>query len=346
MACDAGMKAPIAALLCVLLVSLLSGSHASQADEAAVRFVYDDLRAFAQAHRSIVAGTPALEAFQQYVASASPAFAFYARRYGATAESIAGQYAQRPKYYAYVAALEPKLRELESTIAAGVRELSSLTGIREAPPVFYLVANQTAGGTPAELDAAGTLGVAVGLDALAISPEVDLSEFPAGIGGRGRLADLPQVVVHETVHLQQVKAQGGLDNYRSIYRPGEANSNLAVAIREGFAEYATWLAAGARLGDRHLYGEAHERELWAAFRPVMHDKAFSTPGWFGAPDAAHPDWPPQIGYWLGLAMCEHYHRSSTDPAGAWRELMSAYRRAELDKIAAAYERKFSGDAAN
>jgi hypothetical protein len=174
------------------------------------------------------------------------------------------------------------------------------------------------------------------VDAIALTPETDMSEFPDGTGGRANRADLPQVVVHETAHVLQVNAQGGLDNYRSIYNP-ENGSMLAIAIREGCAEYLTYLASGWQLGDRNIYAAEHEKELWEAFKPVMDEPPFSVAGWFGSTHPDQPDWPPQIGYSLGERICEFHYKNATDKGEAMKDLFSLYAPDDIKSMAGAYE---------
>src|SRR5206468_11772 len=130
--------------------------------------------------------------------------------------------------------------------------------------------------------------------------------------GAGYLSDVPYVVIHEMMHVYQVRYQG-LENYRSIYLPGPNNINLAIAVREGCADYLTFLSSGRRRhGSQQSYGLAHEAELWSRFKKIMNAPASFEDGWFGSLDNRTPDWPPQIGYWLGQRMCQRYYETAAD----------------------------------
>jgi len=187
----------------------------------------------------------------------------------------------------------------------------------------------------AQGDDGSFIAIAVAVDVIAVSPDTDMSEFPDGIGGRARVEDLPQVAVHENAHVLQLASQGGLGNYRSIYSP-DTGSMLAVAIREGCAEYLTYLASGWRLGDRHIYGEANEQDLWSAFQQIADEPPFSVPGWFGGTHPEHADWPSQIGYWVGFRICEHHHSNAADPDAALVDLFSLYSPEDVQPLADAY----------
>ena len=311
---------------------------------AKVPFIYYDLDRFSAAHAAILSGEQALGALTRYTESASPAFRFYAERYDVTPEALASEIEKRPNFYARLTRLKPDLQRQEPIIRAALARLAGLAGGDAHAPIYYLVGSQVAGGTPVELDRSTppALGIAIAIDMVSIGADVDMSEFPKGTEGRASLSDIPYVAIHEAVHVHQVKAQGGLEQYRSIYRPGPNSSNLAVAVREGCADYLTYLASGLqRGGEQDSYGRAHEQELWKEFQKVMTAPAFSAPGWFAGTNEQFPEWPSQIGYWVGGQMCRRYHETAPDKQQAVRDMFTAYRPADLQKIADAYARKFS-----
>jgi hypothetical protein len=305
---------------------------------AGLEFHYEDLRRFDQALQEIAAGADPVKSMEGYVSDASVAFKGFAERYEVTAESIATQYVKRPKYFSDLPRIEDWLKAREPEIIEALDRLVELSPSGDLVPVYLLVADQKAGGTPIPIETEDGVRavIAIAVDAVAMTPETDMSEFPNGPGGRANRADLPQVVVHETVHVLQVSAQGGVDNYRSIYNP-DNGSMLAIAVREGCAEYLTLLVSGLQLGDRHLYAMEHEKELWRAFKPVMDEPPFSVPGWFGGDHSEHPDWPSQIGYSVGERICRLHYENATDKGAAMKDLFSLYAPEDVKRIAAAYE---------
>ena len=299
---------------------------------------YDDLRRFDQALQEIAAGADPIESMEGYVTDASVAFKGFAERYEVTAESIATQYTKRPNYYGDLPGIEDWLKTREPEIISALDRLVELAPSGESVPVYFLVADQKAGGTPIPIETEDGIRavIAIAVDAIALTSETDMSEFPNGAGGRANRADLPQVVVHETAHVLLVSAQGGLENYRSIYDP-ENGSMLAIAIREGCAEYVTFLASGWRLGDRHIYAAEHEKELWEAFKLVMDEPPFSVPGWFGGNHHDYPDWPSQVGYSLGERICRFHYENATDKREAMKDLFSLYAPHDIKPMTTVYE---------
>jgi hypothetical protein len=166
-----------------------------------------------------------------------------------------------------------------------------------------------------------------------------MKEWPGPYGG-GFLEDIAYAAVHETVHAFQARIQG-IANYVSIYSQGQPNNTyLAMAIREGCADYVTRLAIGrARTGNQESYGLANEQALWNGFREIMHSPASFEDGWFGALDSKTPEWPPQIGYWVGQRICAEYHRAASDKQAAMKQILAAYRAEDFAKIAEPYARR-------
>ena len=305
---------------------------------------FRDLQAFNAALTAMDAGESPLSAMEIYAEQASPAFQAYAERYETSAASIADAYSERPHYYRSLPALESYIRQREPEILSALNRLEAMAPAGQVVPTYFMVADQRAGGTPvlSAGEAGPQINIAVAVDMIALTPDTDMTEFPNGTGGRANASDLAQVVVHENAHVLQLASQGGLENYLSIYSPDGGNM-LAVAVREGCAEYVTYLASGWRLGDRHIYGEANELALWSEFEAVMDAPPFSAPGWFSGRHPDHTDWPAQIGYWMGFRICEHHHQSAANPDAAIHDLFTLHSPEELRPLAEAYGASLSGN---
>lgn len=298
---------------------------------------YDDLLRFGDAIAAIDDGVPVEQAIAAYFDAASPGLVGFAVRYDTTAERVSEAFLDRPAYYRALPSLADYVESRRAEIDAALARLVEMAPRGRAVDSYFFVADQTAGGTPLRLATQDgpTIAIGVAVDMIALSEQTDLSEFPDGTGGRASRSDLPQVVVHENAHVLQLSAQGGPQNYLSIYNPDGGNM-LAIAVREGCAEYLTFLASGWRLGDRHRYGEAHEVALWEAFSEIADAPPFSVSGWFGGRHADHPDYPAQIGYWVGFRVCEYHHTSATDPDAAIADLFTLYSPDDVRPMAAAY----------
>lgn len=324
------------ARLCLPLV-LLAIVPRIFAEPVDADFHYADLDSFAQAIAEIDAGRDANDALRDYLDRASPALKAFAATYGTTAEKIAQQLQKHPKYYRALTRIRPKLESLRPVIAADLRRLAELVPGAQCA-VHFVVAQGVAGATPRQITRPdGTTGIVivVAVDLLGTDAETDMAEFPTPLPVT--LADLPQVIVHEMVHVLQIRAQGGLANYRSIYTDPARGTLLAFAIREGAAEFVTFLATGRRLGQRHVYGLAREAELWAAFSPVMLEPQGKHPEWFsGGKSTRFPDLPMQTGYFIGMQICQAFLDSASDKPGALERLMRAGTAEDFAVIVAPY----------
>ncbi len=323
------------ALIATACLSWFSLTAATAGDHAPI--VYDDLDAFAGAITAIDAGTAPEQAMADYLAASSPGAQIFVQRFGLTAESLAAKYARYPKFYRHVAGMRPALEAREPELRAALDQLQSNAppGVRQVP-LYFLVGNLTAGGNPGLVPTENGMRPAIGVavEMMAMSAEVDMSEFPNGPVGLER-SDIPYVAVHEMSHVFQMQLQG-LDNYRSIYTDPARGSNLAFALREGCADFLTWRASGWSFAERRAYVQANEAALWAEFSQVMHRPQDSGSGWFGPRAASRPEWPMQVGYGVGMAICEDYYQSIDDKAVAIDRIHRAHLPEHFEAIAAPY----------
>ncbi|MCB1569464.1 MAG: hypothetical protein KDI69_11695, partial [Xanthomonadales bacterium] len=240
---------------------------ASAAEEpAGAPLVYDDLDAFSAAVAKIDSGSDALPTMQSYIAQASPGMQIFTSRFGTNAESMAEKLASHPNYYHYVASLHAgiKAEKAELQKAIGALQSGAPAGVRPVP-VYFLVANMRAGGNPGlvQTPEGPRPAIAIAIELMAMSDDVDLAEFPKGPPGVKRV-HLPAVAVHEMSHIFQMQIQG-MDNYRSLYADPARSTNLAFAIREGCADFLVWRATKMRFEDRYQYVTEHADQLWAEF---------------------------------------------------------------------------------
>ena len=145
-------------------------------------------------------------------------------------------------------------------------------------------------------------------------------------------------------HFYQMLEQSR-SGYREMYVNPEKDTLMARAIREGAAEFVTFLATGLTMGDpddlsdRHGYVLAHEKEVWALFEPVWNELYKDHPGWFDGIHKDKPEMPFQAGYSLGFLMVESYYVQAEDKAAAVEHILGANSAEEFAPIVAAYSAK-------
>jgi len=108
------------------------------------------------------------------------------------------------------------------------------------------------------------------------------------------MALLPDAVIHEVVHRQARVAAN------------ETESLLTRSVREGLAVLVTEHVTGRKDESApHIYGDAHEREVWAAFRGAM--RGTDASGWLG-PSPGDQNRPANIGGYVGCQICRAFVR--------------------------------------
>ncbi|HEY8468469.1 MAG TPA: DUF2268 domain-containing putative Zn-dependent protease [Longimicrobiales bacterium] len=185
-----------------------------------------------------------------------------------------------------------RVSEMESQIRATFHALKARYPQAVFPDVYFVIGRFNSGGT---VSPAGLL--------------IGAEMYPDP-------ARLPMIVAHELVHYQQ--PPGG----RSLTLPGRA-------FREGSADFVGELLSGQRMNAAaQEYGRAHEAELWAEFRKVMHGT--DTTGWlYGNPP---PGRPADLGYFIGYRIAEAYYAQAADKAAALRDILRAQ---DVERILAA-----------
>jgi hypothetical protein len=316
---------------------------ASNSADVTASLNYEDIDAFGAALKAIDAGAPASTTLAGYIEDASPGMQVFVGRFGVTADSMADKLSRFPNYYRYLASLRPDIESLEPDIRTALSSLvKSAPGSSTLVPVHFLIANMSAGGNPGVVETPQGQRVVIGIaiDVMAMSPRVDMSEFPSGSVGV-RLADIPFVVVHEMTHIFQMQLQG-LDNYRSIYTDRTRATNLAFAIREGCADFLTWRASGWQLDERNNYVDANATALWTEFREIMHQPVDQKAPWFGPRSDSRPELPMQVGYGLGMTICRTYYDAASDKSAAMLQIYGAYLPEHFNAIAARFARRMGG----
>ncbi|HEX7090558.1 MAG TPA: DUF2268 domain-containing putative Zn-dependent protease [Longimicrobiales bacterium] len=185
-----------------------------------------------------------------------------------------------------------RVSEVESQIRATFHALKARYPEAVFPDVYFVIGRFNSGGT------VSPAGLLIG---------AEMYRDPAR---------LPMIVAHELVHYQQPPG-------------GRSLTLLERAFREGSADFVGELLSGQRMNAAaQEYGRAHEAELWAEFRSVMHGT--DATGWlYGNPP---PGRPADLGYFIGYRIAEAYYAQAADKAAALRDIL---RVRDVERILAA-----------
>lgn len=266
-------------------------------DPGKVKFYYDDLHNFLAAFQKINAGADLAETLKtEYLDKASPALKNYMEDKEFDLKDFVEKFDSYKESYATLPEAPKQLAGQEENIRAALAGMKKILPRAVFLPVYYLV------------------GITGGLHAE--PSEVGIRLAISRLGSPERLSKLHVLVVHETVHVQQFLAIG-MDEYHRIYE--DKQSLLAVSVREGVAEYLTYLITGEySKQDVFDYIKKDEKGIWERFKSEMRNREFGD--WlFAAPK--DPGQPRDLGYIMGALIVESYYKNAADKEKALEEIL-------------------------
>jgi len=251
--------------------------------------------------------TGAAESFQrEYLDRGSPGLHDFLSARIQSSRLLAATVAMRPRYYAAIRnntlALDTSAA-FKDAIHAAFGRLKAFDDEAVFPDVYFVIGRMNSAGTTS------SNGLLIGVEMNARDGETPVDELTAWERAvTGLISDLPHIVAHELVHLQQPA-------------PGGTPTLLDQALREGAADFVAELISGGHNNRlQHVYGDAHERELWEEFTKSMNGTDVSH--WLYQGDRA-TDRPADLGYYIGYKICEAYYRREADKSRAVRQILHA-----------------------
>jgi len=234
------------------------------------------------------ANSDTVEIFQkEYIDKGTPGLKIFIEKYDLNAKRLGKAVRKNPDDYNALSARLEWLKTKEDSIQQYFQKFKHFIPNAVFPPTYYLVDIRRgigSGSTEGQL--------------ITIEKEAKKIIDPGIITH----------IIHELVHLNQLKSIGSLDKYLAIYNTEK--SLLAITIREGVAEFFAELITGKYTQDEaYFYARSHEQELWEQFRKEMYGK--ETGDWMWK-KPKKPEQPRDIGYVLGALIVEHYYKRSTD----------------------------------
>lgn len=283
-----------------LLLAFLSRPAVGQevtTDPDRVRLEVGDIRRLAEVLRRIDAGAvkdTAAVIDRDYLANASAGFRVYAERYHVTGASITSALRAQPSFYSDLDALADSMLGQMEVLHSAFRKLLALFPDAAFPPIYFVVGDNGPGGMTRRE------GVMIATERFTTRP-----------------ADVVPLVLHELTHFEQAMVQG-VDVYQRIFGPNQ--TLLALALREGSADLLAELTTGRHISPAaQRYGLVHEHELWTKFREEMHRR---DPGDWMFVRPSNPEWPPDLGYWIGYRIAKSYYDRAEDKRQAVRAILA------------------------
>jgi hypothetical protein len=276
----------------ILLFSLIFQLNAqiveSPSDPGEARFVYDDVNNFIKAFSQLKVNSDTVSILQkEYIDKGTPGLKIFIEKYGLSAEKLKHAIEKHSEDYR---ALDDKLKWLktqEDSLYKYFEKFKYFIPDAVFPPTYFLVDQRRgigSGSTEGQL--------------ITIEKEAHKIIDPG----------IKTHIVHELVHLNQLKSIGSLEKYLAIYN--KEKSLLAITIREGVAEFFAELITGKYTQDEvRLYVNANEQHLWEQFRNEMFSKETGDWMWKSPKD---PDQPRDVAYVLGALIVEYYYKHALD----------------------------------
>jgi hypothetical protein len=219
-----------------------------------------------------------------------------------SAHALVSVMQKRPKYFASLKLITPRVAEMQPAIRASFRKLKDLYPNAVFPDVYFLIGVMNSGGTTADS------GLLIGVEMHAKTPDTDMSEMDSWLQQvLGSVDEMPQIVAHELIHYQQT---------------GAGKTLLAQCIHEGSADFVGELISGGQINS-HLrdYGNAHEAELWSEFSKAMDEDDNSH--WLYQGDKSK-DRPADLGYYMGYRIAESYYLHAADKKKALTDILTVH----------------------
>jgi hypothetical protein len=228
-----------------------------------------------------------------------------------SAQHLADVVDAHPPYYAAVRASTLKVRDMEPAIRRSLVAMARLVDGAVFPPIYFVIGALNSGGTDSDD------GLIIGMELEALPPDHPASAC-ASLERTCSVAEpvekVPFIVAHELTHYEQGVVRRG--------RQRATDTVLSQALDEGVADYVGSAVSGLPVVAPYMtYGKAHPAEIRTAFLSDRNSTELSE--WFYAKPKLHPDWPNDMGYYVGYAIADAYVRSHRDRKAAIRTLIDA-----------------------
>lgn len=273
-------------------ITFLIVSHSANSQQ----FFIEDAERFAEIFKSNPDSISPAQLQRGYLDPATKGVKIFTPKRIRSAENLAKWVnARRKSYQKAIEIALPAAKELSLEIEPTFQAIQELLKQKKGADVYIVFGALNSGGT------ANGRGLVIGLEVMTrfVSTKEEAREL------------IESFVAHELVHVYQSRAAPFSSLKKKL---------LAQAIREGFCDFIENMVLkkiSASEQDRHVYGLAHEKELWQEFKQVMDGKVY--PPWML--DQGTDGRPADLGYWIGKRICEAYYAKADDKEAAIQELL-------------------------
>lgn len=207
-----------------------------------------------------------------------------------------------PRFYAGIRENTKKVASLTDSIRAIYQQLKVWYPDAIFPTLSFHIGGWSSGGTVSDY------GLHVGADMYANNPDTDKSELDDWQKNNSVLfSNLKYVVAHELIHAQQ-------NSMRSD------TTLLKYVIVEGMADFIGELISGKTANEFQInWAKGNEKRIWEAFKKEMYLDRYNN--WIANSSQNRPDWPADLGYWVGYQICKAYFEEASDKKQAIYDML-------------------------
>ena len=287
--------------------TLLAGvppKPAANTDPAKARFVTTDIPHFWTAWDKAYQDTSHFsEIFKtEYFDKASRGMDDYMALKVESIDAFVAHVKSAPKFYQSIRGSMFQVDKFQPLFQAAFRKLKQVYPAATFPDVYFVIGAMTSGGT-----VSGN-GLLLGVNQASLTDTTVVNELSARTQTRlSKVAYLPYVVAHESIHFQQGGIKGD-------------TITLGYAINEGMADFIGELISG-HVPDQPLFdwAKGKEQSIWKRFTADMYLNRYDN--WIANSKQAGPNNPPDQGYWVGYQICRAYYKQAKDKKKAIDDML-------------------------
>ena len=209
---------------------------------------------------------------------------------------------KKDKFYSSIRANTFKAVTFKNEYLKSFVSLKNIYSEAIFPNVYFVIGKLNSAGT------SGSNGLILAIDQICKTKTTNITELESWeLHYLNGFDNLPYVVAHELIHFQQ----NGMANDTTL---------LKASILEGMADFIGELISGSSANvNLQVFAKGKEKIIWQKFKSEMYlDKAKN---WISNGDQDKPDWPADLGYWVGYEICKSYYANATDKKKAIYDML-------------------------
>ena len=263
-------------------------------DPANAELIYSDVENFVEAFENLNPTSDTIAVLNQhYFDRGSAGLKEYIIKQNLTVKMLKDAISKNPETYSKISGFLANKASFKPEFNKTMQSFQNVIPSAMYPPTYLLVgANRGIG----QASKAGQL--------ITITRVVDNNE------------KLKKLIVHELAHFQQAMSMG-IQAYGSLY--GKSNNMLGLCLREGGAEFITFLVLKEITQTKGLeYLTNNELDLKSRFQIDLSEQDAGYWLWDSIED---PDTPTLLGYVMGYKICNAYYQKASDKGYALKTIL-------------------------